>query len=320
MASYPQGLGDMFDPVIGGEMAMEQFNQARQTDINANKKTLQDLMFNEQEQPLKLDQMRAGTRNTNATADQTELGNKFTRETWDPKVKAELSKYALQMDEDKLKTITTQLERDMMSPDPQVRAQATKMYQFTKEMTKFRTEQGIQHGNKMSEIGETGRQQRLTQAEAIKAGKFAPKGGAGSASEAAMVGKMTFDKQAGFYRARAREEQLKGTEEGQANYLYYLNEANIAVEKFERAKLLASQGNKAGNPDIEGFTDIPVMPTPQPQPFPGAQPAPPQPGASAPQAVKKAEHTLAQLQQMYPTVQVEQLKANYRKKFGVDPL
>jgi hypothetical protein len=315
---YPQGLGDMFGPYVGGDMMSAQFGQALTNDRTANQKSLQDMMFAQQEQPLKLEGLRSTNRNTNATADKTELGNQFTRDTWDPRVKAEVAKFAAEVDDAQLKQINSKLERDMMSPDPQVRAQAQKTYQFTKEMTKFKEEESLKHKNKLGETGETGRQQRLTQQQAIDAGKWAPKSGAGSASEAAMVGKMTFDKQAGFYRARAREELAKGTPESQEAALKYFAEADLALEKFERAKILAGQQNQAGKIATGEVAQMPTHPAPQPQGFGTPQQAQGQVGPPTKNPNAAPVSNLQQLQQMYPGVPVDKLKQAYKKKFGVD--
>ena len=76
---YPQGLENMFFGPIGGDFAVEQFNQANQANKLSNQKSLQDIMFAQQDQPFKNQLLQSQARNTNALADQTELGNQFTR-------------------------------------------------------------------------------------------------------------------------------------------------------------------------------------------------------------------------------------------------
>jgi hypothetical protein len=311
---YPQGLGDMFGPYVGGDMMSAQFGQALTNDRTANQKSLQDMMFAQQEQPLKLEGLRSTNRNTNATADKTELGNQFTRDTWDPRVKAEVAKFASEVDDAQLKQINSRLERDMMSPDPQVRAQAQKTYQFTKEMTKFKEEEKMKHGNKMSEIGETGRQQRLTQQQAIDAGKWAPKGG-GAGGIQDIIAKQGFEKAAVTFHFMSQESLRKGDLE---EAKYYGDLANQMKESFERGKILAGQQNQAGKIATGEVAQMPTHPAPQPQGFGTPQQAQGQVGPPTKNPNAAPVSNLQQLQQMYPGVPVDKLKQAYKKKFGVD--
>jgi hypothetical protein len=309
---YPQGLGDMFGPYVGGDMMSAQFGQALTNDRTANQKSLQDMMFAQQEQPLKLEGLRSTNRNTNATADKTELGNQFTRDTWDPRVKAEVAKFASEVDDAQLKQINSRLERDMMSPDPQVRAQAQKTYQFTKEMTKFKEEEKMKHGNKMSEIGETGRQQRLTQQQAIDAGKWAPKGG-GTGSDGdieAIVAKMGFEKSAQFFFTKSQLALRSGKlEEAQ----FWGNLADEMKKSLERGKMLSGQQNQAGKIATGEVAQMPTHPAPQPQGFGGSpQQAQGQVGPSTP-------NPNAQQQGNFVTGQSYKGKTGTYKYLGGDP-
>jgi hypothetical protein len=312
---YPQGLGDMFGPYVGGDMMSAQFGQALTNDRTANQKSLQDMMFAQQEQPLKLEGLRSTNRNTNATADKTELGNQFTRDTWDPRVKAEVAKFAAEVDDAQLKQINSKLERDMMSPDPQVRAQAQKTYQFTKEMTKFKEEESLKHKNKLSEIGATGAEARKTQQQAIDAGKWAPKTGSGAGSIQDIIAKQGFEKSAVTFHFMSQEALRAGKiEEAE----YYGKLANQMKESFERGKILAGQQNQAGKIATGEVAQMPTHPSPQPQGFGSPQQAQGQVGPPTKNPNAAPVSSLQQLQQMYPGVPPERLKQAYKKKFGVD--
>jgi hypothetical protein len=260
---YPQNLDQMFMAPFSGQFAMQQFDQALQTDKNANAKSLQDMMFAQQEQPMKMDQMRATTRNTNATADKTELDNKFSRDTWDDKIKAEVSKFAREIDDNQLKQINAKLERDMMSPDPQVRAQAQRTYQFTKEMTKFKEEEGMKHGNKLSEIKATGAEQRGIEQMRIDAGKY-NRAGSGGKTMSELIAKLGYEKAAVFYDSKAMEAELDGDLEGAA---HWHAQADKMKQADERRRMLAAQAAQGGKVDTGSYAGLPTVPQPQPQGF-----------------------------------------------------
>lgn len=104
---------------------------------------------------------------------------------------------------------------------------------------------------------------KITAGSRVEAAKTR-QGGAGPASEAELVGKMSFDKQAGYYRRRAKEEMAKGNKEEAADYYA---EADMAVEKFERARILSSQANQAGKVDIGAETGMATKPEVKPEGF-----------------------------------------------------
>jgi hypothetical protein len=265
--TYPQGLDQLFMAPFSGGFASEQFNQARQDDITTRNKSLQDMMIAEQKLPLEMEGMRAGNRQTNALAGQAELKTKFDTETYEPRVKAELQKYATEVDENQLKSTMARLEGDLMSPDPVKRKQATDLYKLSGALLRMREEAGVKHSNAMSLQGlqnkgalDVANVNATSRVEAVKA--RGPAGGKG------------FDPKnpAHLY---SQYIHLANTTEDPAEAAKYNQLANDQLKVMVEIETLKAQASKAGDPNLEAMRrPVPTRGTPQVSPVPNRMTAP----------------------------------------------
>lgn len=150
----------------------------------------------------------------------------------------------------------------------------------------------------IGQVQETGRQQRLTEEQAIKAGKYAKAPGKfGISFEQKLEAETDPMKRLGLLIDGAEKAKQAGNDE--------LAESYIARAKALEATARASKpalATPAGKPDI-GQMGVPTVP-----------PAPLVPGASA----KPPVSSLADVQKMYPGVPADKLREAYKRKFGVD--
>lgn len=272
---YPQGLSELYDPVMAGGLGMEQFTQAMNTEEQQRNKGLQDMMINQQKLPLEMDQLRAGNRNTNAQAGKAELDNEFTRATMDPKIKSEISKHLADVDINQLKGFQARLEQDLYSPDPIKRAEATKMYKLSADILKFKEQEGFKHGNDMEK-------QRLVNQGAANVAQIGADSRVKAAQNrsgatAATVERDLASGKINFERAAVAYSVLASTEEDPQRAQYFAQMAERYELANQKAKQAPGQGVVKTDPAQMGFPGQGGAP-------PGPTPMPARPGASAPQA------------------------------------
>jgi hypothetical protein len=265
--TYPQGLDQLFMAPFSGGFASEQFNQARQNDITTRNKSLQDMMIAEQKLPLEMEGMRATNRSTNALAGQTELKTKFDTETYEPRVKAELSKFASEVDTNKLNQIRAQIEMDLMSPDPAKRQQATALYKLSGELLKFKEQESLKHKNAMDLQG-------LQNKGAADVANIGANSRLAVARERGPAGQKGFDPKnpAHLY---SQYIHLANTTEDPAEAAKYNQLANDQLKVMVEIETLKAQASKAGDPNLEAMRrPVPTRGTPQVSPVPNRMTAP----------------------------------------------
>lgn len=268
---YPQGLGELFSAPMSGGLLMSQFENAQQAhDLNRHK-TLADMYMQQEKHPLEMQLMGGQARDLHSQADARELKTKFDKETYDPRVKSELSKIAAQLKDDDYKNAETAIKQALMSRDPQERAEAEQMWGMMSEIRKMREEAATKHKNEMEKVRlmEAGDTERtgMNNATTLKAARINAAGGKSSKApptEAEIIAKGGFERAAAYYDAKAFEAERNGEEQAA---LVYRAQANKMKTAFERAKTLAGQQRLQGQPDMGALADVPTLPGVTPEGF-----------------------------------------------------
>lgn len=166
----------------GSEAVRRNVEGARSTDIN-QQQVLQDLLFKAQEQPENLRQKILANKQTEVQipgqqaqsdllAHDALVKNKVGPDSYAAAIRTEQEKKAQEAKWDTRKNIAYE---HLMSTDPAKRAIGQKMVQNMPENIAEELKQSSMQVRTLAQIKETGVQLRLTQAEAIKGGKYAPK-------------------------------------------------------------------------------------------------------------------------------------------------
>lgn len=292
---FPEGLSGMFR----GFATSDQLDMARQNNSINQQASLEDMMRRQEMHPVDMASKQASTGLVQQQTRGAKLKNDFDENTFDDRIKGELSKIATQISEDDFKQIDMAVQAGMMSQNPQERAIASQLNSMRRALVEMREKENLEHKNKLEQIGASGKIQK--EVAGIYAANKGGGKGAGS-SEAAMIAKMGFEKAAVFYDNKAMEAELEGDAEAAARFRA---QANKMKEAFERGKTLAAGTAQGGKVDAGAATGLPTRAAPVPQGF--TQPA------AKPQAAN-----LADVQKMYPGVPADKLKEAYKKKFGVD--
>jgi hypothetical protein len=329
---YPQ-MAQAEGPQAGLWQAQQAWDAQQNNQIN-QASNLQQLYENQQMLPLKMGEKQStiGLNNANAAHANALASNSFydldaKERLKEPTYQAALSGLAAQTTENEVKQAHSQIEKDLMSPDPATREQAQQRYKVTGDMLKMYEANRIKSEaeQKVANIhaGATLGAARIaadastanTKAD-IKAGKFA------NHSPWYMEAQLMKTPQGAISvweqrKNEAADRFAKATtpeERQDAQAAYQLAAASEATARQQAAiAATAAAGVNAGkSPSLDALgagKGIQAVPAPQaPTPVPRGV-------GNAPQG----QHTLQQLQAMYPGKSPEELKQAYKAKFGVDP-
>lgn len=153
--------------------------------------------------------------------------------------------------------------------------------------------------NQQAGIRATGEEARKTRQMEIDAGRYAKSGqGIKNIEDQIKAGKLTYEKAATLLFGAAQFETDPAQQEK------YMEMART----YEAMGIRAKQAMGEGKVDLNSVTGLPTRTVPpvtgMPQGQPGGQPKP--------------QHSLTDVQKMYPGVPPEKIREAYKKKFGVD--
>lgn len=256
-------------------------------------KRLSDL-FEQQNRPLQLENQRLVNEGLVTRNQKNSFDFSQEQEMAPFKMDEEKKKFILGAKQADIDGLALEAQRMAYSPDPKVSAEGQRLMMLHKDFIKIR-EQG-----KIKEDLVDARTQGQKELEAIKQPnrvalkQIAPARAAGSG------GSITESKVLAPLLQEALTLQQAGDTEG----------ANRALGIYQAAKQAQGFGRSdpnAGKPTLSPDGSLGTIPPKAPVQFPGG---------SAP--AQKAQHTLAQVMQMYPGRSAEEVKAAYKKKTGVD--
>jgi hypothetical protein len=316
-AQYPN-LAQIFGQysVAPVEYGLQQFESAQNADKLNQQQALQDILFNEQNNPLKLEASRLGNETTAAGlpgifAQSGLLQDKaaVSRGSLGEQIAGAKGAARAQLSDSDLKILENGAQQMAMSQDPQERAMGEMLLKQHRSVVQ-ESEKQRQMALRQAELERVrGDEARKTQGQAIEAGKYV-RGGSGGASdiEAALLsGKMGFEKAATATFAAAQEALARGDEVEAERLMNLANQYNRMRVQDRQAGARATQEGKV---DLGAMGGVPVN-----GPQPVQQFTRPNPGATTPQ--QKAP-SLSEVQAMYPGVPAAKLREAYKKKFGID--
>lgn len=203
--------------------------------------------------------------------------------------------YVIKAKKADIDAIELEAQKMMYSPDPAMQAQGRQMMMMHKDFVKMR----LQHEQNMEKekLDQTGQQdlERIRGQNRVSASSSRNKA-AGTILESVQSGKVSPANAAVAFYGAAQQAMQSGDTEGYATYLQY-------AQTMERLAGNLKTNPMAGKPDM-GQMGVPTVP-----------PNPPAIGAPTAQP---PQHSLTDVQKMYPGVPIETLKQVYKNKYGVD--
>lgn len=287
----------------GGAMAAHYALQDRDVEMQKQQQAIrqQELanMFAEQNNPLQLENQRMANEQLGYNTQKDRYAFKQEQALAPFKMDAEKKKFILEAKQSDLDGMYIEAQRMAYSPDKATSDEGVRMMQLHKDFIKLR-EQGRQKEELLdtrTEAQKTLESVKQTNRVALK--QTVPAKAVGSGSKGG--GAITESKVLAPLLQEALTLQQAGDTEG----------ANRALGIYQAAKQAQGFGRSdpnAGKPTLSPDGSLGTIPPKAPVQFPGTTPAPAQ----------KAQHTLAQVMQMYPGRSAEEVKAAYKKKTGVD--
>lgn len=262
MPDLQRMFGD--NSILGGQLGMQQFDMAQQNQQLNQAGMLQDIFKQEQAMPLELESKRIANQQglaqlpgiqaqSGLAQDKAEL----SRKTMPMQLDAQQKKLLADMSEDDVKGMSAVAERMAMSPNPEQRKQGLEMLQFSKVVQQEKFKDQLRHQQRLAELGEQGRQQRLTQKEAIDGGKYLPKGGSGSGGGVPKTHAAAIN----YYTEQAREAASTGDMQAAQVFMQL---AQQAKQNEIEARQAGAMIPKAGTPELGAMgiqTNQPVAPS-----------------------------------------------------------
>lgn len=167
---YPEGLSGIF----GGQVMGEQTDNARRNQATNQQMALQDMLFNEQMNPLKLkkaeaelDSTVAGTENSRELTRGRKLDNDFQAATQSDAIKAKISELAKQASDDDIKMLQNAAQKMMWSGDPRQVELGKTFFKLHGDLIKEKEKAGYQL--EKAEAIENLRTKRATMLQGMKA-------------------------------------------------------------------------------------------------------------------------------------------------------
>lgn len=205
-----------------------------------------------------------------------------------PTYVAKLAELSNSVDASELKQTMTRIQRNLMSPDKAVQEEARKMYMMTGDILKLKEQYRLAGENQ-------------TNVANIRASHS---GGSGGAVRDRW--QEAYNKAPTVNKLAMLRDRLATINPSDPAYAGYANRYNELAKLANEAK--PGKPSPVIGPDGKITLQAPT----------GIIPV--QPGITIPRAIpeRKQEHSLADVQKMYPGVPLEQLKAAYKSKYGVD--
>lgn len=261
-AQYPNlqglfGASSLFPLEYG---LQQQESAQKSTELN-QQQALQDMLFQQQNDPLKLQRaslenqgLEAGLPGLWANSGMLQDKAAVSRGSLGEQIAGAQSSLKAKASQDEIAQLHSHAEKMAMSQDPQEAAVGMELLKHTKDFMLPEAKQNAQQERMLAQIRAQGEQQRLTQAQAIESGKYRQGGGAGSGPQdiwqAMSMGKMGFEKGAMALYAQAQQAYQAGDAQTAAQLMEMANQANQ----------MYIQGRQAGaNANQEGKVDISKM-------------------------------------------------------------
>lgn len=277
-----QGLGS------GWFNGVQNANQSQIANTNAGlnqQAFLQKMMQDQQMNPIQVQQAGADLQKTLLSNTGQDTKNQDAALTFQMRKQAApqeyntmVSKMATELSDSELKQANNQIEKNLQSDDPSVRADAQAHALLHQDVIKKRDEIAATGTERMSEI----KQQGANAAEVARItaqGRIDAKnaGGSGGKGEASIIAKLGFEKAAVYYDFKAQESEANGDDDEATKFH---TQADKMKQSYERAKILAAQAAGGGKPDAAAIANLPATPSPVPQGF--------TPPPIAPQSIQQA--------------------------------
>lgn len=325
-AQYPN-LAQIFGQysVAPVEYGLQQFESAQNADKLNQQQALQDILFNEQNNPLKLEATRLGNETTAAslpgifaTSDSLQDKAAVSRASLGEQIAGAKSDARVKLSDNDLKILENGAQQMAMSQDPQERALGEMLLKQHKTVVQEAEKQRQMALRQQETVRVQGEEARKTQEAGIAGGRYA-RGGAGSTGDGDLrtslaeleaniaKGKFNFEKAAAGYSALAQRAYREGNVEAGAALMGISNQY---VQQYMQGRQAPATAAQTGKVDLGAMGGVPVNP-----PQPVQQFTRPNPGATTPQP--KAP-SLSEVQAMYPGVPAAKLREAYKKKFGID--
>lgn len=273
-ANYPN-LSQMFGdtsvfPVMYGN---QQFDTAQQAAQLNNQQGLQDYLFSQQNNPQRLQRadldnqsLAAQIPGQQATSDLNQDKAYISRNNLQGQAEEARITSSANISENEIKLVVNHAQQMAMSPDPQEQAIGEQLLGHTKDMIAQRDKQRAEQERMIAQIRESGNQSRLTQDQAIQAGKY-KKGGVGISIEDQIAsGKLNYEKAATLLSGAAFTAEMEGDADKAQQYRQMADQYN---QKYIAGRQAGAQAGQVGKVDTGAVTG---MPTQQAQPTPGFNP------------------------------------------------
>lgn len=278
LPQYPTGLNDIFmsPNTFLAQQGVEQFNTAQETAKLNQQMGLQDYLFNEKNNPLKLDQQRLANETTLAQLPGHQADSQIKQRNaqvrngvpLDEEIKSKRAELAKSVSDSELTQVENAVKVGLVDPSPQVRQTAQAMWEHLAEIKKLK----LDHANKV-ELATIGANARVAAAPAPKAAPI-PKDPKGLMTYYAML-KNQYPPDSQEYK------ELEAKE-------------NAEWEKVQEMIRKQAEAGRVGKPDLSRLPGggIPTTQSPPLVPVPSrAQ------GAPAPQQPPQSKYVAGQVYQ-----------------------
>jgi hypothetical protein len=314
------GESSMFPTALG----MQQFDSAQKSEGINQQQALQDILFQQQNDPLKLQHaslanqgLQAGLPGLFADSSLKQDRAEVSRQSLGEQIRGEKAEQAAKLSASEVKQLTSQAEAMAMSQDPATRQMGAEILKHTKSMLEDENKQQAMQRRQIELEKVRGGIGMARDKQAIEAGKYAKSAGSGGGTASSIndlitSGKLTYEKSAAMFANAAFMAEIEGDPEKAAQYRAMAEEHNAKYVAGRRAAGEVGAGGKV-NMDSMGMKTNGV---PQPAPFaPVGRQAP----AEAPKApVFKSLNDLRSSDSRYKDIPGAKLRAAYKQKFGVD--
>lgn len=296
----PMDYNELFG---GGAMAAHYAMQDRDLEQQKMQEAIKSQqlanMFNEQNNPLQLEQQRLSNEGLGYTNRQSKLKVQTAEELAPLQLDDEKRKFVLNAKKSDLDLMQLEAQRMAYSPDKATSEEGQRLLMLHRDFIKIREqgEQKVELADKkvkgQIEVEQIKQPNRIALKQTIP-GKAAGSGSSGKPSA------ITESKVLAPILQEALRLQQAGDTEG----------ANKALTLYQTAKQAQASGrpdSNVGKPTLAPDGSIGTVPPKAPVQFSNTAPA-----------AKTPQHSLAQVMQMYPGVPAEKVREAYKKKFGVD--
>lgn len=256
------------------EYGLQRQEMAQSADKINQQQALQDMLFQEKNDPLKLAQaslqnqgLEAGLPGIFANSSLAQDKANISRQSLGEQIAGAKSKQNADMSDNDLKIIENSAQKMAMSQNPQEREMGVMLLKQHKDIIRDREKQDAQQVRQLAQIREQGSQARLTQQQAIDAGKYVKGvggGGGGSIQDQLSSGKLSFEKAATLLAGAAFMAEQEGDVE-KANT--YRQMADQYTQQHIQSRQAGAVAGQVGKPDVGALGGIPTVQRQPVQPF-----------------------------------------------------